>query len=142
MGGRHSTKSVTSRSTTAASPTAPAGVDPRFVPIVAAFSRNRRVTYGKMMASWGLRVNGRIFAMMVKGDLVLKLPKARVEELVRAGRATNFDPGHGRVMKEWAVVADESTPWLDLANEAYAFVSASARCSRGRRRRSGTPSPA
>jgi TfoX N-terminal domain len=71
----------------------------------------------------GLRIKGKIFAMLVKDELVVKLPKARVDELVEAGAGTNFDPGHGRLMKEWASVpAESSEDWERLADEALDFV--------------------
>jgi hypothetical protein len=35
-----------------------------------------------------------------------------------------FDPGHGRLMKEWVALTDSSTQWVPLAKEAYAFVKA------------------
>jgi hypothetical protein len=47
-----------------------------------------------------LSVNGKIFAMLVKGKLVVKLPKQGVDELVAARAGTYFDPGHGRLMKQ------------------------------------------
>ena len=52
----------------------------------------------------GLRVSGKVFAMLVRGELVVKLPKDRVDELVDAGAARRFDAGKGRPMKEWASV--------------------------------------
>ena len=36
-----------------------------------------------------------------KGQFVAKLPRERVDELVRLGQGEHFDPGHGRKMKEW-----------------------------------------
>jgi hypothetical protein len=33
-----------------------------------------------------------------------------------------FDPGHGRVMKEWLVVRSGPETWLQLAREARQFV--------------------
>jgi hypothetical protein len=30
--------------------------------------------------------------------------------------------GHGRLMKEWVVVAEGGPDWLELAKEAYEFV--------------------
>lgn len=39
--------------------------------------------------------------MLVKDALVVKLPGERVKELLSDGTARPFDPGHGRVMKEW-----------------------------------------
>jgi hypothetical protein len=76
-------------------------------------------------ATPGLRVGGKIFAMLVRGDLVVKLPRTRVDALVDAGAAERFDPRHdGRLMKEWAVVPpDSGQDWEALAAEALAFVS-------------------
>jgi TfoX/Sxy family transcriptional regulator of competence genes len=71
----------------------------------------------------GLRVSGRIFAMLVRGELVVKLPRGRVDELVDAGAARRFDAGKGRPMKEWASVpASASRRWKRLVEEARAFV--------------------
>jgi hypothetical protein len=70
-----------------------------------------------------LRVHGRIFAMLVRGSLVVKLPKARVDELIAAGAGVRFDANKGTPMKEWLVL-DPRAPndWADLAREALAFV--------------------
>src|SRR5918999_5705760 len=74
-------------------------------------------------SSPGLRVRGKIFAMLAGGALVLKLPKDRVDQLVASGRAARFDPGHGRVMKEWVTVpVGQADDWERLAAEAFAFV--------------------
>jgi len=97
-------------------------MDRRFRPIVDAFANCRDVSSGKMMSSYGLKVNGKIFAMFGRSQFVTKLPKPRVDELVAAGAGKNFDPGHGRIMKEWVVVADGGPDWLQLAKEAYDFV--------------------
>jgi TfoX/Sxy family transcriptional regulator of competence genes len=101
---------------------AAAEIDPRFRPVVDAFANSPDVTEGKMMSSYGLKVNGKIFAMFGRKQFVTKLPKARVDALVNAGVGKNFDPGHDRLMKEWVVVADGGPDWLDLAKEAYEFV--------------------
>ena len=70
-----------------------------------------------------LKADGRIFAMLVKGQLVVKLPRERVEELVETGAGARFDPGHGRRQKEWlAVASDDEADWLALAIESEAFV--------------------
>jgi hypothetical protein len=71
----------------------------------------------------GLRIGGRIFAMLVRGSLVVKLPRGRVDELTAAGEAVRFDAGKGRPMKEWAVVGTEAASlWPALVEEARAFV--------------------
>jgi hypothetical protein len=98
-------------------------VDPRFAPIAAAFRRDAKVTSGKMMSAFGLKVNGKIFAMFPRGQFVVKLPKARVDALVAARQGDYFDPGHGRKMKEWIAMDGHEATWLGLAKEAYRFVS-------------------
>jgi TfoX/Sxy family transcriptional regulator of competence genes len=82
---------------------------------------------GKFGAS-GLKVDGKLFAMLSKGELVVKLPRQRVEQLVAEGTARPFDPGHGRLMKQWATIApEESGSWAELAEEARQFVADTAR---------------
>jgi len=98
-------------------------IDPRFSPVVDAFATKRDVTFGKLMASVGLKVNGKIFAMLVRGQLVIKLPQQRVNELVQAGEGERFDPRRdGRLMKEWLVSTAGTKTWVGLATEAYRFV--------------------
>ena len=71
----------------------------------------------------GLRVSGKIFAMLVRGELVVKLSKDRVDDLVDAGVARRFDAGKGRPMKEWASVSPGSSRrWKGLVEEARSFV--------------------
>ena len=83
-----------------------------------------QVTEGTGFGSSGqLKVGGRIFAMLVRGELVLKLPRARVDELVDSGHGTRFDAGKGTPMREWFVLSPASSKrWLPLAQEAMAFV--------------------
>ena len=102
----------------------PGDVDPRFAPVVAAFKKERDVTYGgKGFGSSGLKVSGKLFAMMSsKGKFVAKLPKARVTELVEQGKGEYFDPGHGRLMKEWVALDALPMSWVALAKEALRFV--------------------
>jgi hypothetical protein len=76
----------------------------------------------KKFGAGALKVGGKIFAMPAQGTLVLKLPAGRVDALVAAGLGTHFDPGHGRVMKEWVALRGGEDRWLALAREARAFV--------------------
>lgn len=98
-------------------------ITPEFSKIVAAFTGRRDVKFGKMFgASSVLNVNGKIFAMCNKGDLVVKLPENRVDELIAARKGVRFDPGHGRIMREWVVIPVKKEDWLKLSKEAYGFV--------------------
>jgi len=70
-----------------------------------------------------LRIGGSIFAMYVRGNLVVKLPKDRVDVLVADGQAKRFSANRGRPMKEWAVLlTDDAAMWTTLAEEALEFV--------------------
>ena len=101
--------------------------DPLFALIARAFEKDRDVTVGKMFGSAGLKVNGKVFAMVVRGRFVAKLPRLRVDELVGSGRGEQFDPGHGKLMKEWVLVPAGKSSWPELAREAYRFVKGGAR---------------
>ena len=73
----------------------------------------------------GLRVRGKIFAMLsAKGELVVKLPKERVDELVGSGAGARFDPRRdGRLMKEWVTIPIRNgRRWERLVEEALGFV--------------------
>jgi hypothetical protein len=96
-------------------------------PIAEAELATRGVTGGTGFGrSEGLRISKKVYAMLVNGELVVKLPKARVDDLVDAGVGRRFDPGHGRIMKEWlSVPPSASRRWKALVAEGKAFVGAS-----------------
>lgn len=98
----------------------------RYGDLVAKFADRRAVTsvHGKGFGSTGqLKVRGHIFAMLVRGELVVKLPRERVDELVRSGDGKYFDAGRGKPMREWFVVSHISKKqWLPLAIQALDFV--------------------
>jgi TfoX/Sxy family transcriptional regulator of competence genes len=78
---------------------------------------------GRMFNAVGLKTGGKFFAMVVKDELVVKLPAERIDELIAEGEGRRFDPGHGRLMKEWATLrpADEES-CRAYAIEARDFV--------------------
>jgi hypothetical protein len=99
--------------------------DPRFAPVVAALAGQRDVTRESRhgFGSGALKVNGKIFAMMTpSAEFVVKIPKARVDELVSQGIGERFEPGPGRTMKEWLALDRHPKLWTELAKEAYQFV--------------------
>jgi hypothetical protein len=100
----------------------------RFAALVEAFGGTPGVTLpggsgGRGFGAGALKVDGSIFAMQVQGALVLKLPEARVAELIGSGAGSPFDSGKGRPMREWVALSggDPGTD-LPLAREALEHV--------------------
>jgi hypothetical protein len=72
-----------------------------------------------------LRWEKKIFAMLVRGRLVVKLPASRVDALVSNGDGVRFDANKGTPMREWLSLAPESgLAWLPLTREALDFAQA------------------
>jgi hypothetical protein len=70
-----------------------------------------------------LRFQGKIFAMLVRGRLVVKLPAPRVDALVGAGAGVRFDANKATPMREWlSLDPDSGQDWLALAREALDFA--------------------
>lgn len=106
-------------------PTKVSRADPKFRRVVEFFASDPHVRQedGKGFGAGALKVNGKIFAMMSsKGEFVVKLPKDRVDGLIASGEGKRFDPGQGKLMKEWIVVPAGSAAWIELAREACGFV--------------------
>jgi hypothetical protein len=84
------------------------------------------VTRSTMMGYPCLRTNGAFFACVERttGHLIVKLPAARVTELVTAGQARPFSP-NGRVFREWAAFpVPDQDEWMALLDEARTFIDA------------------
>jgi len=70
-----------------------------------------------------LKYRGKIFAMLVRGSLVLKLPADRVRALISSGAGAAFDANKGTAMREWfSLSPDSALDWLALATEALEFA--------------------
>ncbi|MEZ4398671.1 MAG: hypothetical protein R3B06_01535 [Kofleriaceae bacterium] len=83
---------------------------------------NPGITRKGMFGADGLGLAGTYFTMAWQGKLVTKLPPERVDALTAAGVGTHFDPGMGRPMRGWLMVADGAADWVALAEESLAFV--------------------
>lgn len=83
------------------------------------------VEEGTLMGGRVLRAHGEFFAMPEHrgGGLVLKLPAARVSELIGEGAGEPFAPA-GKVFKEWVHIPEvDPARWTLLMDEARQFVS-------------------
>ena len=96
----------------------------RFASIAEIELRRRGTTVGTGFGrNPGLRITGKIFAMLVRDELVVKLPADRVAELSASGVGRPFDAGKGRPMKEWiSVPAKAGRRWPAIVEEARVFV--------------------
>jgi hypothetical protein len=82
------------------------------------------VVTGTMMGFPCLRVSGAFFASCDRrsGDLIVKLPRQRVQELITAGVGKPFAPA-GRTFREWVMIDDrDPARWAELIDEARTFV--------------------
>ncbi len=90
------------------------------------FLATGRLVEGTMMGHQCLRTAaGNGFVATVErstGNLVVKLPEARVAELVDAGEGLAFAPA-GKVFKEWvALPMFDERRWTELIEESMEFV--------------------
>jgi hypothetical protein len=77
---------------------------------------------GRMFSSIALKRGGKVFALCSRGEVVVKLPAERVDQLIDAG-GRRFDPGHGRLMREWVSVKPGDVIECEaLLTEACAFL--------------------
>jgi len=81
----------------------------------------------QMLGTSALCVDGKVFTFPWLDRLVVKLPASLAAELVAAGHAELFDPGHGGTHPMWvAVFASASDRWTELTQQARAFVAGEA----------------
>ena len=77
---------------------------------------------GSGFGSNAIKINKSIFAMLVNDRLVVKLPAARVAELIAARDGVPFDAGKGKPMKEWVGLIVDDAAARQLVAEAMTFV--------------------
>jgi hypothetical protein len=94
-----------------------------FDPVAERYLGRADVDMGRMFASEGLRVRGKIFALIsFDGQLMLKLPAVRTVALVEDGDATRVEMA-GRSMREWvSVPVERPALWEPLIAEAFAYL--------------------
>jgi|SRR6185437_14933204 len=99
--------------------------DDLYACLAARYAAKAAAGHSKGFGSNALKINGKIFASLSRGRLLLKLPEARVDSLVKLKKGVRFSTGVGRVKKEWITVGPTTEKeWSALADEARAFVGA------------------
>ena len=84
-----------------------------------------KVVEGELMRSRCVRVGTEFLAMpeYKTGDLVVKLPRERVDALIDGGDGLAFAPAT-KVFREWVQVpARDRALWKQLLDEGFEFVS-------------------
>ena len=93
-----------------------------FEHVAAELTADPEVERSQMMGHPALKIRGRMFAIGFGDDLVVKLGRETVDEMVAAHDARPFDPsGRNRPMRDWAQVPP-GDDWIELAEDAKAAV--------------------
>ncbi|MHA1110158.1 MAG: hypothetical protein ACTSRE_03610 [Promethearchaeota archaeon] len=75
-----------------------------------------------------LKIRKKMFCMYNKERFIAKLLKGRVTELIDLEMGLPYDPGNGKIMKEWVIIPSEiSERWIEFASEAKEFVKKNAK---------------
>jgi hypothetical protein len=98
----------------------------RFWEVAEPFIADGRLVEGTMMGHQCLRAASNDgFVATVEGrtgNLVVKLPRRRVSELIDAGAGESFAPA-GKVFREWvAVPGGDDAGWSSMLEESLRFV--------------------
>ncbi len=96
----------------------------RFAAVAAGLSaRDESVEPGRMLHAPGLKTSGRFFAFATPEDIVVKLPAARVQELISSGAGRPCEIRKGAPMREWVrLEPDTDQTCADYLDEARDFV--------------------
>ena len=82
------------------------------------------VDWGRMFSASGLRVRGKVFALVNRaGCLMVKIPEQRADELVANGTVQRMVMA-GREMREWVELDYDAgdAAWASLLAEAHAYL--------------------
>lgn len=67
----------------------------------------------------GLKYKGKMFAMFYKGDLSVKLPEKRVQQIIQSGKGDPHDPGTGKPMKDRVLIrVSKKRTWISFCEES------------------------
>lgn len=100
---------------------------PNHFAVVAAdlVGRETDVERGRMLHSPGLKTAGRFFAFATPSELFVKLPAARVNELIGSDVGRPCEIRQGSPMREWVrLVPGDASICASYVDEARTFVAA------------------
>jgi TfoX/Sxy family transcriptional regulator of competence genes len=87
------------------------------------FATIKDVTVLSGTGAQGMKFKGKMFAMFTKGQILLKLPSARVDELIASGEGLPYDAGTGKTMKNWVLIPEtRKDSWVKYCEEAKNFL--------------------
>ncbi len=93
--------------------------DDAYAPLRAHFADMPGVTVNSGRGAQGIKFGTKMFIMFLKGDLLVKLPPARVTELIETGGGQGHDPGTGKIMKDRILIpVAQSDTWIALCEES------------------------
>jgi hypothetical protein len=70
-----------------------------------------------------LKIKRKMFVFLNKENITVKLPKERVTELLESGEGLPYDPGNGKIMKEWVTIPlKDSSKWIAYVKEGMKFA--------------------
>ena len=94
----------------------------RYAKVKQHFQNQGGVSVSAGSGAQGIKANSVMFAMFFKGDLLLRLPHARVQELVERGDGRPYDPGTGPMKDRVLVPYDKEALWIPLSEESLDHV--------------------
>ena len=70
-----------------------------------------------------LKIKRKMFVFLNQDNITVKLPKNRVTELLASGEGLPYDPGNGKIMKEWVTIPLKiSDKWMAFVQEGMEFA--------------------
>lgn len=90
-----------------------------YADVKAHFADDLEVKVLKGRGAQGIKLGGKLFVMFMKGNLIVKLPEHRVNEVIDTGDGEPFDPGTGKPMKNRVLIpARNSDMWIKYSIES------------------------
>ena len=83
------------------------------------FSNMEDVTVLSGSGAQGIKRDGKMFVMFLKGNILVKVPSKRVSEIIASGDGQAYDPGTGKPMKNRVLIQQAKKDlWIKYSTEA------------------------